>query len=109
MTYTEFITITNWSESYMTYEDYIDYIEPWYNESNEDKHKWCKALYKAHMECVNTPIETAISAHTIAEKEAFINGDTDAFEDVSTLQATLKKNFLNALYSKVFRNRYNLN
>lgn len=108
MTYNEFITITGWTEEYMTYSDYADYIEPAYNDSNEDKHKWCKALYKAHNECVNTPIETAISAHTIAEKTAFINGDTDAFADVDVLQGILKTNFINALHSKVFRNRYNL-
>lgn len=108
MTYTEFITITGWTESYMTYEDYTDHIGPAYNDSTKDKHKWCDALYKAHMECVNTPIETAISAHTIAEKEAFISGDTEVFMDVNTLQTTLKKNFLNALHSKVFRNRFKL-
>lgn len=108
MTYTEFITITGWSEEYMTYDDYTNDIEPYYNDSNEDKHKWCKALYKAHEKCVNTPVETAISAHTIAEKEAFISGDTDAFADVDTLQGILKRNFLSALHSRVFRNRYKL-
>lgn len=108
MMYSEFITITGWTEEYMTYEDYTNSIELYYNDSEQDKHKWCKALYKAHNILVNEPVEAAISAHTTAEKEAFIGGDTDVFKDVAELHTFLKKNFLNALHSRVFRSRYKL-
>lgn len=108
MLYGEFITITGYDENYITWIDYNDYIEPAYNESNQDKHKWCKALCKAHDKCVNTPVNMAIAAKTTAEKEAYICGDTTIMNDVTGLHMTLKDTFLKALRSKIFVTEHKL-
>lgn len=106
MTYNEFIMITEWSEEYMTYEDYTNYIEPVYNDSDLDKHIFCKALYKCHERCVYTPVNMAISAHTIEEKEAYLNGYV--MSDVEALHESLKQTWLRALANKVFQREYKL-
>ena len=108
MLYREFIDITGWDESYMTYEDYTDLIEPIYNKSDKDKHTWCKALYKAHTKCVNTPVEMAISALCVEDKLAYIEGDMTKIEDVTALHNKLKATFLRALQSSAYRKTYNI-
>jgi hypothetical protein len=108
MTYKEFIIITGWSEVYMTYEDYTNYIEPVYNDSDLDKHIFCKALYKCHEKCVYTPVNMAISAHSIEEKEAYLNGNTYIMSDVEALHESLRQTWLKALASKVFQREYKL-
>lgn len=102
MLYGEFITITGYDENYITWIDYNDYIEPIYDSSNQDKHKWCKAFCKAHDRCVNTPVNMAISAHTTDEKMAYISGSPEVMDDVKELHNTLKDTFLKALRSKIF-------
>lgn len=109
MLYREFIDITGWSEDYMTYEDYTNYIEPIYNKSDKDKHVWCKALYKAHTKCVNTAVDMAISALCVEDKIAYIEGDTTKVEDITALHYKLKGIFLKALQSSIFRNNNKIN
>lgn len=110
MMYNEFITITGWDEGYMTYEDYTEYLEQAYNNSNEDKHKWCKALYKAYTKCVYTPVNMAISAHITKDKEDYVFNKNEAvMDDVKALEMTLKDAFLRAVKNSItFRKEYGI-
>lgn len=108
MMYNEFLMITGWTETYIPYDLYEEMIEPVYNEQNKDKHEWCRKVYEAHMVCVNTPIEMAISAHTVDEKEAYIMGESLVMDDVTALHIRLRDIFFRALKDSAFRRRYDI-
>lgn len=110
MMYNEFIALTGWSEDYMTYEDYSNYIEEAYNKSQLDKKTWCKALYKAYRKCVYTPVNMAISAHITEEKEDYVFNKNEAvMDDVKALEMTLKDAFLRAVKNSItFRKEYGI-
>lgn len=106
MTYNEFITITGWSEEYIPYELYTDMIEPIYNNSDKDKHQWCKAVYKAYSKTVYPVIEMAISALGTSTLEAIVfDGDHTPFGSIKALDDQLKDTFFKALQSSAFRAR----
>lgn len=101
MMYSEFITITGWDESYMTYNDYTEWLEQAYNDSRLDKYKWCRNLYKAYTKYVYTPTEMAISAKMTEDKVDYINGNADIMNDVKALEMTLKATFLKAVKNSI--------
>ena len=110
MMYNEFIALTGWSEDYMTYEDYTNYIEEAYNKSQLDKRTWCNRFYRAYDRCVYTPVNMAISAKVTIEKEDYVfNGNEAVMTDVMALEMQLKDIFLKAVKnSYAFRMEYNI-
>lgn len=97
MMYSEFIERTGFNESYMTYNDYTDFVEPVYNDSTDDKDKFCKKFYKLHRERVSNAVELMISGKALAEKEAYICGDQSMFSEIEKAHEMLKKGFLKQL------------
>ena len=110
MMYNEFIALTGWSEDYMTYEDYTEYLEQAYNKSQLDKRTWCNRLYRAYDRCVYTPVNMAISAHITEDKEDYVFNKNEAvMTDVKAIEMTLKQTFLRAVKnSYAFRMVYNI-
>ena len=102
MMYNEFIALTGWSEDYMTYEDYTNYIEEAYNKSQLDKKTWCNRLYRAYDRCVYTPVNMAISAHITEDKEDYVfNGNEAVMGNVKALEMQLKDAFLRAMKNSI--------
>ena len=97
MMYSEFIERTGYTESYMTYRDYTDFIEPVYVNCNDDKDKFCKKFYKLHKERVNEAVELMIAAKSLEEKEAYVCGEASMFSDIEKAHDLIKKGFLKKL------------
>lgn len=103
MMYSEFIERTTYGESYMTYSDYSEYIEPVYMACDCDKDTFCKAFKKAFFDHVHKPVEMLIRAKSIEEKADYICGDESIMNDVHAIEAALKEAFLKtcAKYIKI--------
>ena len=89
MMYGEFIERTKFDESYITIDDYTEFIEPVYMNCKDDKNKFCKKLYKLHAERVSKAIELMIASKTLEEKEKFINNKIK-FNNIKKAQKILK-------------------
>lgn len=94
MMYSEFIDRTTYSETYMTCEDYVNYIEPVYMNGSESKDAFCKRFYKMHKRLVSDPVSMMILAKTTEALEAFICGNESVMEDTEAINQTLKAAFL---------------
>lgn len=97
MMYSEFIERTGYSESYMTYRDYTDFIEPVYMNGNDDKDKFCKKVYKLHTKRVNEAVELMIASMSLEAKETFVSGEQSTFYDIDKAHNMLKMGFLKKL------------
>lgn len=75
MMYSEFIERTGYSESYVTFADYADFIEPAYMRLDVDKDKFCKKFVKLYREKVFSAVELMIIGHSTAELENYICGE----------------------------------
>ena len=96
MMYEEFIERTKFDESYITIDDYTEFIEQVYMNCKDDKNKFCKKLYKLHVERVSKAIELMIASKTLEEKEKFINNEIK-FDDIEKAQKMLKVGFFKKL------------
>ncbi len=97
MMYSEFIEKTRYAESYMTYDDYTNYIEPVYMANSDDKEKFCKKFRKLFYNRVQAAEELMLRAKTLEEKEEYICGNNDIMADVDHAGKLLKKGFLKDL------------
>lgn len=94
MMYAEFIEKTGFDESYMTYDDYTDFIEPVYMSNADDKGTFCKKFYLLHRNNVSAAVELMIKGKSLEEKEAYICGESSTFDDITKANALIKKGFL---------------
>lgn len=76
MMYREFIDLTSFGESYITYKMYTQFIEPVYNESSLDKRAFCKRFYNLHNDCVNSLVEASILSLSLETLEEYITTDS---------------------------------
>lgn len=97
MMYSEFIERTGFNERYITYDDYTTYIEPVYMNFNDDKNKFCKKFYKLYEKNVYSAVDLMIAGKSIEEKEAYLNSDEHAFDDIDAAHVLIKKGFLKEL------------
>ena len=97
MMYSEFIERTGYGETYVTFADYSDFIEPAYMRLDVDKDKFCKKLYKLHAEKVYSAVNLVITGKSLSEKEDYICGDNSAFADVEKFHDLVKRGFLKEL------------
>lgn len=95
MMYSEFIERTDYTESYMTYSDYSNYIEPVYMYLDIDKNTFCKKFRKDFFNAVQKPVEMLITAKTDEELDEYVfSGNKDVMNDVEEIEKTLKAAFL---------------
>ena len=97
--YNEFIELSGFDESYITYQDYADYIEPAYLVSRYiSKEYFVKAFYNAFSKKVNEPISLMLSALTLEEKEKYVfEKDQSIVKDIDKANQLLKIGFLKNL------------
>lgn len=110
MMYSEFIEKTGYTETYITENEYHDFIESAYMEApdNIDKTRFCKDFVKKHHEAVDVYVTAMISTKSLEEKEAYINGYKNTFQNIENNHLVLKNLFLRC-YKGIAHNMYVLN
>ena len=99
MIYSEFIERTGYGETYVTFADYSDFIEPAYMRLDIDKDKFCKKFVKLYREKVSAAVELMIIGHTTAELENYICGVSD-MSAVESAEKLIQRGFFKELKRK---------
>ena len=106
MMHNEFLKITGYGESYFTYEDYNNYIEPAYMSQYIGKEEFCQNFRKHFEELVQKPVEMLIQAKTVEALEMYINGEESIVNDVKAIENELKSAFLKTYCKKLARGEF---
>lgn len=79
MMYNEFLEKFGCTESYITYAEYTEKIEPIYMNMRDklSQREFCDLLHDAFEKIVYPTVKRAFKAHTTAEKVDYINGNSD--------------------------------
>lgn len=72
MMYEEFIKMTGFCESYITYYMYTEYIKPVYMMSALNKQAFCKRFYRLYTNIITPIIEAKISSLRHKKLEEFV-------------------------------------
>ena len=103
MTYREFIDITKYSECYIDFDDYTDYIEPVYMNCNDEKMLFCSKFYHLHEKYINKIITYMIRTKPHQQKIEFLSNYNIVFKDIADTHILLLKGFLAEL-DKLYKN-----
>ena len=99
MMYSEFIERTGFGETYVTFADYSDFIEPAYMRLDVDKDKFCKKFVKLYREKVFSAVELMIIGHTSTELENYICGEF-SMSAVESAEKLMQRGFFKELKRK---------
>lgn len=107
MMYREFINLTSFGESYITYEMYKEYIEPVYSESSLDKKAFCKRFYNLHNDCVSSMVNTAMISlpQEILEDYIFSGEAPKEVHIIEEIHKHLLSLFLGAVWSGQYNSK----
>lgn len=105
MMYSEFIKMTEFGESYITYDMYNEYIEPVYMMSSLNKQAFCKRFYKLHTDIITPLIEAKISSLGHKKLEEFVfGGEKEIIAGVDQLNKELIELFCIAVWKGKYNN-----
>lgn len=101
MMYSEFIERTGFGETYVTFADYSDFIEPAYMRLDVDKDKFCKKFVKLYHEKVSNAVELMIIGHSTSELENYICGEF-SMSAVESAEKLIQRGFFKELKRKKY-------
>lgn len=92
MMYSEFLDKTGFTEKYISYTMYTDFIEPCYMESSLAKEIFCKRFYKLHKKLVVPAVEFLFNTVDTSILENYVFGDkTDTPKQIFDIEAINNK------------------
>ena len=96
MMYSEFLDKTGFTETYISYAMYTDFIEPCYMTSSLDQKQFCKSFYKLHKDLVVSAVELLMRTVKIDVLEEYVfNGEEPAqIIEIRDIQNRLLQGFL---------------
>lgn len=86
MMYSEFLEKTGFTERYIPYKMYKDFIEPCYMESTLNQKIFCKRFYKLHTSLVSSSVDLLFKTVDSNVLEEYVFGEKKVPEQILDIQ-----------------------